>query len=667
MIPELGHFSLIIALVLAMALCLLTGAGVIKQKESWMQAGPSLALGLFVFTLISFACLATAFLQDDFSVNYVAQNSNTDLPDHYKIAAVWGAHEGSFLLWTLMMCGWTLGVALFSGSLTVSMRARVLSILGGLSIGFLLFLLLTSNPFERSLPVFPQNGSSLNPLLQDFGLIVHPPMLYMGYVGLAIPFAFAIATLTSGQLDSAWARWSRPWTNAAWAFLTVGITLGSWWAYYELGWGGWWFWDAVENASFMPWLVGTALIHSLAVTEKRGVFRSWTVLLAILAFSLSLLGAFVVRSGVLTSVHAFAVDPERGLFILAFLVLVIGGSLTLFAIKASRIKSTANYDMTSREALLLTNNLLLLAATAVVLLGTLFPLIYEAFTGGKKISVGPPYFNMLFVPLVLLLFAVMAIAPWSRWRSTPTTLLFKKQVPLLLASLLMMGICFFALADEFDLMVFLACSIAVWMLVNLAFNGYAKTANKAHRLKALLKLTPSYYGMWLAHAGIVVSILGVAITSGFSSERDVRLVVGDTVSLAGYEFTMKEIKEVKGPNYWAHQGVFEVFESSDPGKEHLLTRLYPEKRYYGEGSSVMTEADMDAGIFRDLFVALGEKLDDQGAWAVRIHYKPFVRWIWVGGLFIAFGGVLAMMDKRYRLTRRKRVPESASGLVHGHG
>ena len=391
MIPELGHFSLILALGLSVALAVLPALGVYRRDALLMQTGPSIATGLFLLLAFSFSCLVYSFIQDDFSVAYVANNSNSALPLQYKVSAVWGAHEGSFLLWTLIASGWTLAVAAFSRGLTFDMKARVLSVLGILCVGFVSFMLFTSNPFDRNLPFYPADGGDLNPLLQDFGLIVHPPMLYMGYVGFAVPFALAIATLTTGRLDAAWARWSRPWTNAAWAFLTVGITLGSWWAYYELGWGGWWFWDAVENASFMPWLMGTALIHSLAASEKRGVFKSWTVLLAISTFSLSLLGAFLVRSGVLTSVHAFAVDPTRGIYILEFLVLVIGGSLTLYAWKASGIKSEVQFEWNSRDAMLLINNLLLVVATASVLLGTLYPLLYEVITDGKKISVGPPY------------------------------------------------------------------------------------------------------------------------------------------------------------------------------------------------------------------------------------------------------------------------------------
>lgn len=659
MIAELGHFSLILALGLAVSLMTLPALGVRTGRTAWMQLGGSLAVGMFVFVAISFACLGAAFLQDDFSVKYVAQNSNSHLPVYYKFSAIWGAHEGSFLLWTLVMAGWTLAVSVFSNTLTLDMRARVLSILGGLTVGFLLFILLTSNPFERSLPVFPDEGADLNPLLQDIGLIVHPPMLYMGYVGFSVPFAFAIAALTSGRLDSAWARWSRPWTNVAWAFLGIGITLGSWWAYYELGWGGWWFWDAVENASFMPWIVGTALIHSLSVTEKRGVFRSWTVLLAIFTFSLSLLGAFLVRSGVLTSVHAFAVDPERGMFILMFLILVVGGSLTLFAVKASGIKSSSAFTWSSRESLLLVNNLLLVVAAGAVLLGTLYPLIYEAITGGDKISVGPPYFNAVFVPIVMVLFVVMAIGPFSRWRQTPLRHYLQDQVIPLVASFVISASLIGFLAREFSFSAVLINSIALWIVLN-AFRDFGlKVANKKDKVKAVFKQTPSYYGMWLAHLGIAVSIIGICMTVYYSAEKDVRMTEGDSIEMAGYLFTLEKLGVVNGPNYVADQGWVKV---TREGKEVVM--LYPQKRKYRSSGQVMTEADMDPTVFRDLYVALGEPVDKAGtAWAVRLHYKPFVRWIWSGGLLIALGGFITVMDRRYRVVRRVDVPASTQAAT----
>jgi cytochrome c-type biogenesis protein CcmF len=635
LIPEFGHFSLILALGLSVALAVLPALGVYRRDALLMQTGPSIATGLFVLLAFSFGCLMYSFIQDDFSVAYVANNSNSALPLQYKISAVWGAHEGSFLLWTLIASGWTLAVAAFSRGLTFDMKARVLSVLGLLCAGFTSFLLFTSNPFDRNLPFHPADGADLNPLLQDFGLIVHPPMLYMGYVGFAVPFALAIATLTTGRLDAAWARWSRPWTNAAWAFLTVGITLGSWWAYYELGWGGWWFWDAVENASFMPWLMGIALIHSLAASEKRGVFKSWTVLLAISTFSLSLLGAFLVRSGVLTSVHAFAVDPTRGVYILVFLVLVIGGSLTLYAWKASGIKSEAQFEWNSREAMLLINNLLLVVATASVLLGTLYPLLYEVITDGKKISVGPPYFNRVFVPIVCLLFVAMAVSPFSRWRRTSGDVLLRQHWPFLLATPVVICLVTYLVATGIDLIAIGVETLAVWILVLLA----------RHWWQAGSISSASQLGMMLAHAGIAVAILGVVVTITYSEGRDVRMNPGESIALAGYDFTFEGVQKVRGPNYLADQAEFNVTRGGE-----FVAKLRPEKRFYSVGQNVMTEADMDPGLMRDVYVALGEKVGDT-AWAVRVHVKPFVRWIWLGGLLVALGGFVTLLDKRYRRVR----------------
>jgi cytochrome c-type biogenesis protein CcmF len=644
LIPEFGHFSLILALGLSLALATLPALGVYRRDALLMQTGPSIATGLFLLLAFSFSCLVYSFIQDDFSVAYVANNSNSALPLQYKVSAVWGAHEGSFLLWTLIASGWTLAVAAFSRGLTFDMKARVLSVLGILCVGFVSFLLFTSNPFDRNLPFYPADGGDLNPLLQDFGLIVHPPMLYMGYVGFAVPFALAIATLTTGRLDAAWARWSRPWTNAAWAFLTVGITLGSWWAYYELGWGGWWFWDAVENASFMPWLMGIALIHSLAASEKRGVFKSWTVLLAISTFSLSLLGAFLVRSGVLTSVHAFAVDPTRGVYILVFLVLVIGGSLTLYAWKASGIKSEVQFEWNSREAMLLINNLLLVVATASVLLGTLYPLLYEVITEGKKISVGPPYFNRVFVPIVCLLFVAMAVSPFSRWRRTSGDVLLRQHWPFLLATPLVICLVTYVVAMGIDVIAIGVETLAVWILVLLA----------RHWWQAGSISSASQLGMMLAHAGIAVAILGVVVTITYSEGRDVRMNPGESIALAGYDFTFEGVQKVRGPNYLADQAEFNVTRDGE-----FVAKLRPEKRFYSVAQNVMTEADMEPGLMRDVYVALGEKVGDT-AWAVRVHVKPFVRWIWLGGLLVALGGLVTLLDKRYR-----RVRELVSSNVVG--
>lgn len=614
-----------------------------------MSLAQPAAWGQFAFLLFSFICLTYAFMVDDFSVAYVANNSNTALPWYYKFSAVWGAHEGSLLLWALILAGWTFAVAIFSRHLPEEMLARVLAVMGMISIGFLLFLIVTSNPFERLLPNSPADGRDLNPLLQDFGLIVHPPMLYMGYVGFSVAFAFAIAALLGGKLDAAWARWSRPWTTVAWAFLGIGIALGSWWAYYELGWGGWWFWDPVENASFMPWLVGTALIHSLAVTEKRGVFKSWTVLLAIAAFSLSLLGTFLVRSGVLTSVHAFATDPERGVFILAFLLVVVGGSLALFAVRAPVVKSQVGFGLWSREALLLVNNIVLVVSAAMILLGTLYPLVLDALTGAK-LSVGPPYFNALFLPLMALLMAVISVGVLVRWKDTPLKWLGSMLAPVLVASVVLAVVATF-LHGDFHWAVLAVCLLAFWVILAGVRDILDKTRHKG-LLKGLPSLGRSYWGMQMAHFGFAVCALGVVLTSLGSYERDLRMAPGDSVELGGYRFQFEGAVHHEGPNFISDKGTVRVFDG-----ERQISVLHPEKRLYTVQQATMTEAGIDAGFTRDLFVALGEPLE-QGAWAVRIHIKPFVRWIWLGALLMGFGGFLAAADKRYRIKVRTRVREA---------
>lgn len=614
-----------------------------------MSLAQPAAWGQFAFLLFSFICLTYAFMVDDFSVAYVANNSNTALPWYYKFSAVWGAHEGSLLLWALILAGWTFAVAIFSRHLPEEMLARVLAVMGMISIGFLLFLIVTSNPFERLLPNSPADGRDLNPLLQDFGLIVHPPMLYMGYVGFSVAFAFAIAALLGGKLDAAWARWSRPWTTVAWAFLGIGIALGSWWAYYELGWGGWWFWDPVENASFMPWLVGTALIHSLAVTEKRGVFKSWTVLLAIATFSLSLLGTFLVRSGVLTSVHAFATDPERGVFILAFLLVVVGGSLALFAVRAPVVKSQVGFGLWSRETLLLVNNIVLVVSAAMILLGTLYPLVLDALTGAK-LSVGPPYFNALFLPLMALLMAVISVGVLVRWKDTPLKWLGSMLAPVLVASVVLAVVATF-LHGDFHWAVLAVCLLAFWVILAGVRDILDKTRHKG-LLKGLPSLGRSYWGMQMAHFGFAVCALGVVLTSLGSYERDLRMAPGDSVELGGYRFQFEGAVHHEGPNFISDKGTVRVFDG-----ERQISVLHPEKRLYTVQQATMTEAGIDAGFTRDLFVALGEPLE-QGAWAVRIHIKPFVRWIWLGALLMGFGGFLAAADKRYRIKVRTRVREA---------
>ena len=651
MIPELGHFALLLAGALALAQAGLPLAGAATGRSAWMQLAGNLVAGQFVFVLLAFVSLGWAFAHDDFSVAYVAHNSNTLLPWYYKLSAIWGAHEGSFLLWTLIMATWTLAVALFGRGLPLVVHARVLGVLGLLSVGFIAFLLFTSNPFERLLTVTPAEGADLNPLLQDFGLIVHPPILYTGYVGFSVPFAFAIAALMTGRLDAAWARWSRPWTNAAWAFLTVGIALGSWWAYYELGWGGWWFWDPVENASFMPWLVGTALVHSLAVTEKRGLFKSWTVLLAIFAFSLSLLGAFIVRSGVLTSVHAFAVDPRRGLFILAFLLLVVGGALTLYAIRAPVMASRARFDGLSREVLLLVNNVLLVVSMAAVLIGTLAPVAYEALKDGAKISIGPPYFNALFLPLMAVLLVALAAGPVARWKRMPFALLRRVLLPVLVAGVVLAVLLPLLFTGQVSWRATTALALVLWVLL-------AHAQDLWQRGRATRRAPPvGYLGMTVAHLGFCVSVLGVCLTSQFSSERDVRLGPGEVVQAGAYAFRFDGVKESRGPNYAASVGTVAV---TKDGK--ALPTMHPEKRQYFASGSVQTEAAIAAGVFGDLFVALGEPLDETH-WSLRIHVKPFVRWVWFGALLMAFGGVLAVFDPRYRRLREARAAAVAADTV----
>ncbi len=648
MIPEIGHFALILALVLALVQAGFPLAGSFTGSRPWMDMARPLAWGQFTFALIAFAALAQAFLTDDFSVAYVAHNSNSLMPDIYKISAVWGAHEGSLLLWAMLLAGWGAAVAAFSRKLPLSMVARVLSIQGMIGVGFLLFMLLTSNPFERVFPM-PLEGRDLNPLLQDFGLAIHPPMLYMGYVGFSVAFAFAIAALIGGRLDAAWARWSRPWTTVAWIFLTIGIALGSWWAYYELGWGGWWFWDPVENASLMPWLVGTALIHSLAVTEKRGAFKSWTVLLAISAFSLSLLGTFLVRSGVLTSVHAFATDPTRGTFILIFLCVVIGGSLALYAVRAPSVSSGGGFALVSRESFLLANNLLLTLFAALVLFGTLAPLIYEAMAWGK-ISVGFPWFNQMFLAVMPFLALFMGVGHMARWKQDEPGRLARQLWIAFALSLVATGLAFLPGVSAGHVTVPLGLGLAAWLLFSHLTGLYQRLRHKRGLRGAVADLvgySRSYYGMLIAHLGVAVMIVGITMVSHFGIEKDVRMSPGSSQEVAGYRFQFEGAKSVNGPNYRAWQGRFLVFEG-----DRQIATLEPEKRSYLTGGMPMTEAAIDPGLLRDLYVSLGEAVDDQGDWALRLYYKPYVRWIWLGAIFMGLGGLLALSDRRYRSARR---------------
>ena len=646
MIPEIGHFSLILALLVAMLLGSLPIIGAARGNAAWMALASPLARVQFLLIAVAFVCLAYAFGAMDYSVTYVASNSNSKLPLQYRLAAVWGGHEGSLLLWAMILSIWTVAVSLFSRHLPDAMRARILGVMGLISIGFLLFMLMVSNPFERLIPA-AMDGQDLNPLLQDIGMIFHPPMLYMGYVGFSVAFAFAIAALLGGELDAAWARWSRPWTTTAWVFLTLGIMAGSNWAYYELGWGGWWFWDAVENASFMPWLVGTALIHSLAVTEKRGSFKAWTVLLAICAFSLSLLGTFLVRSGVLTSVHAFATDPRRGLFILVFLVVVIGGSLALFAWRAPTVGRGGKFSVISRESFLLANNVLFAVAAFSVLLGTLYPLFIDAL-GLGKISVGPPYFDTVFVPLMTPALFLMGIGPIARWKKSALPELAKRLrwafgVSVVTAVMLPL------MLGHWTPMIGLGLFLAFWIFATTAHLIYQRLQNAEQSITAKAASTSrSWWGMVIAHLGIAVFTLGVTIVKGYESEIAVRMAPGDVAHLAGFDFTFEGVQESQGPNYVANKGQLRVTKN---GVERVV--LTPEKRIYTVQNMPMSEAGISPALIHDLYASLGEPLSG-GAWSVRIYHKPMVEWIWVGCLMMGLGGLLALSDRRYRMQKQRK-------------
>jgi cytochrome c-type biogenesis protein CcmF len=647
MIPEIGHFSLILALCMAIILAIAPIVGATRSISGWIAVARPAAFAQLLFVAISYGCLTYSFLTHDFSVKYAAMNSNTALPTMYLVSGVWGAHEGSLLLWALVLCCWTALVARFSRAIPDATVARVLGVMGMISIGFLLFLLLTSNPFERLFPA-PLEGRDLNPLLQDVGLAIHPPMLYMGYVGFSVAFAFAIAALMQGRLDAAWARWSRPWTTVAWMFLTIGIALGSWWAYYELGWGGWWFWDPVENASFMPWLVGTALIHSLAATEKRGVFKTWTVLLAIFAFSLSLLGTFLVRSGVLTSVHAFASDPARGLFILIFLAIVIGGSLLLYAIRAPAVKSSATFEPVSRESVILINNVLLVVTAASILLGTLYPLVIDAL-GMGKISVGPPYFNAVFIPLMAPLAIAVGGGMLLRWKRDSLSDLTSR-VRWFILGCVVGGLALPLLMPFYSWAAALGLTLALWTVAMTVLSFIDRLGEKGFSWERLVKIPAGFYGMTIAHLGIAVFVVGITLTSVYSIEKDSRMAPGETLELSGYKFKFQGIKQAQGPNYIAQQGLVTV---SHEGKSDVT--LEPQKRVYQVQKMPMTEAAIDAGLFRDLFVAIGEPLGDEGAWSLRIYYKAFIRWIWLGAIFMGIGGLCATCDKRYRSPKKEAI------------
>ena len=646
MIPEIGQFALILALVLALVQATLPLIGAARGIPQLVAVARPAAQAQFLFVATAFCCLAYSFIGNDFSVLNVATNSNTQLPLHYRLAATWGSHEGSLLLWTFMLTIWMVAVTLFSKHLPDEIVARVLSVMAVISTGFLLFMLLTSNPFDRLFPV-PPDGRDLNPLLQDPAMVAHPPMLYMGYVGFSVAFAFAISALIGGKLDATWARWSRPWTTVAWMFLTCGIALGSFWAYYELGWGGWWFWDPVENASFMPWLVGTALIHSLAVTEKRGGFKSWTVLLAITAFSLSLLGTFLVRSGVLTSVHAFATDPKRGIFILAFLTLVIGGSLALYAWRAKQVGLGSKFDLLSRESLLLTNNVLLIVAAGSVLLGTLYPLLVDALNLGK-LSVGPPYFNTVFVPLMAPAAFLIGVGPIARWKQAKIPELAVRLRWAFVLSFVMALVLPFVIGG-WKWRVSLGLLLVFWIAATVAQNVVSRLrpSEGSGFFTKLRTTSRSFYGMHLAHLGVAVFIAGVTVVTSYQTEKDVKMNVGETVNVGGYDFRLRNLAQLQGPNYQAVRADIEVTKNGAP-----VAMMHPEKRAFTTAQSVTSETAIDRSIFRDLYLALGDEVGN-GAWTVRVYHKPLVNWIWGGALLMALGGAFAVSDRRYALAARK--------------
>ena len=653
MIPELGQIALLLALGVALILGTLPLAGAALGRADWMALARPAARAHFLLVGVAFACLVSAFVRNDFSVLYVASNSNSSLPLPYRVAGVWGGHEGSLLLWLSMLAAWMLAVAQWSRKLPTAFVARVLGVMGLISIGFILFMLTTSDPFDRLVPV-PLDGNDLNPLLQDPGMVAHPPMLYMGYVGFSVAFAFAVAALIEGRLDATWARWTRPWTTAAWSCLTIGIMLGSAWAYYVLGWGGWWFWDPVENASFMPWLAGTALIHSLAVTEKRGAFKSWTVLLALLAFTLSLLGTFIVRSGVLSSVHAFATDPRRGLFILVFLGVVVGAALALYAWRAPTVGLGARFSLVSREAMLLGNNMLFVVACASVLLGTMYPLLLDAL-GLGKISVGPPYFETVFLPLMVPMVVLMALGPLARWKQTSLPSLLHRLRWAALATVL--GALGTGLvAGKLSATATLGLAMAYWIVASIVVDVVERlrSGDRSQPVLARLRLWPrSVVGMWLAHLGVAVFAFGVSMVRTYEIEQDMTMSIGSSVELGGYRFTFGNVHAAQGPNYDAAQADMTV---SRDGR--VVAQMHPEKRIYRVQRTPTTEAAIQPGFTRDLYVSLGEMVRPD-TWTLRLHVKPFVDWIWGGCLLMAAGGFLAVSDRRY-LTRPRRADEGSA-------
>jgi cytochrome c-type biogenesis protein CcmF len=638
---EFGNYLLVFAFVISICLSIFPLVGAFRKKMILVYTAKPLAVLFFVSLLGSFICLVYAFLIDDFTITYVAQHSNSLLPNRFKVSAVWGAHEGSFLLWVLIFAGWTIAVALTGKHLPKMSHARILSVLGMIGFGFISFLLFTSNPFERTLPFFPIDGADLNPLLQDFGLIIHPPLLYMGYVGFAVSFAFAITALIEGEWNATWAKWTRPWTIAAWSSLTLGIMLGSWWAYYELGWGGWWMWDPSENASFMPWLCGTALMHSLAVTDKRNSFKGWTLGLALSTFSLSLLGTFLIRSGVLTSVHAFANDPTRGRFILFFLAFVVGSALLLFLFRSNKVKTKVNFSVFSKDMFLLLNNVLFISATFIVSFGTLYPLIADAL--GKKLSVGAPYFNSIFPIPMVILFVLLGIGPLLNWKKHDFSKLKMPLLKIFGLSIILSLLAAYLLGD-FYLWVFAGLALSCWVTLSAFYNLTLISRYKKGFINKVASLNRAVIGMTMAHIGVVVTLAGIVLTSYYSEERDLRMALGESKEISGYNFKMKDVEKKIKENFEATIVTFEIYQN-----DKLFLTLKPEKRFYLAGREIMTEADIDWTLARDIYIALGESLDDKGhVWSVRIYVKAFVRLVWLGALLMGFGGIVSLLDRRYR-------------------
>ncbi|KTD25474.1 cytochrome C-type biogenesis protein CcmF [Legionella lansingensis] len=642
MIAEIGLFCLLLALLFAVLLAVIPTVGLWRNKADWIAAAPLYACAQFAFVALAYCALTVCFLKDDFSVTYVLSNSSISLPWFYKLCAVWGGHEGSMLLWVAILSFWMLAISLFSSTLERDMRARVLVILGLVSIGFIVFLLSTSNPFGRQFQLLNTQGRDLNPLLQDPGFLFHPPMLYMGYVGFSVAFAFAIAALWVGKMETSWAKWTRPWTLAAWCCLTTGITLGSWWAYRELGWGGWWFWDPVENASFMPWLVGTALLHSLAVSEQRQQFKAWTLLLAIAAFSLSLIGTFLVRSGVLTSVHAFAVDPKRGLYILCFLLLVIGGSLLLFALRAQTLQGRDTPAAISRESALLLNNVFLVVMMLTVLMGTVYPLLIDGL-GLGKLSVGAPYFNSVFIPLMIPLLVLMGLGIHVHWQKDSLQNLTLRLRGVGLMVVILPFILLYVFTGSINAYALLGLTLSFWVIASTCKFVVARC-----KQRGILNLGQAFWGMVLAHCGVAITVIGISLSTNYGIQDDVRMAPGDRANLAGYTIQFINESSLKGANYHGARARFAVTH------DHKTNMIYPEKRIYNVGQMAMTESAIDVSPFRDIYVALGEPLDDK-AWSVRLYYKPFVRWIWGGGFMILVGGLFALADRRYYRRRQKTV------------